>query len=111
MYTNHCVRASAIQRLVDAGIAETSIIATPGQRQVQSLASYATRNTDTKKKEIAAVLDGSRSPACSTVEIRSADQSETAQPKRPLAVPPPQCDTDDLEDTDDFIANCDIEAI
>eukprot|EP00117_Sycon_ciliatum_P047134 scpid32472/ scgid33697/ len=33
-YTNHCVRATAVQKLVDAGVSETAIMGTTGHRQV-----------------------------------------------------------------------------
>ena len=55
VYTNHCVRATAIQRLVDAGLPDTAIIATTGHKQVQSLVPFATRNSDTGKSEMAAI--------------------------------------------------------
>ena len=57
VHTNHCMRATAIQRIVNARLPATAIIATTRHKQVQSPASYATRNSDTRKSKMASILD------------------------------------------------------
>lgn len=49
-YTNHCVRATAIQTLVDANVSELAIMGTTGHHQVQSLSSYASRSRESRVK-------------------------------------------------------------
>lgn len=96
-YTYHCVRATAIQCLVDARVSETAIMGTTGHRQVQSLTSYATRNSDDRRKEMAAVLDSDhRSMATSTVTSRVSTPSEMPQ---------------HLDEIDNFIATCDLDQV
>ena len=127
-YTNHCVRASAIQRLVDAGISETSIIATTGHKQVQSITAYASRNSEARKKEIAAVLDGDGHaqsvvlppPPRPTTTRRSLPRSQpqvssVASAPKPLGPQQHQRHAEQdralLDDIDEFIATCDLDQV
>ena len=105
VYTNHCVRATAVQRLVDAGVPETAIIATTGHKQVQSLVPYACRNSDARKSEMAAILD------FQPIQPKAISQaSGSYQPTRQLAVrSAPEDSSDDFDEIDAIIASCDLE--
>lgn len=49
IYTNHCIRATTVTRLRDAGIAPTDIINVTGHRSVQSLEHYSKPSGDVRK--------------------------------------------------------------
>lgn len=85
IYTNHCIWATAIQRLIDAGVPEAAIIGTTGHTHIQSLTAYATRNSESRKSQIAAILDRDR--PCSA-SLTAAPQQPA--PSRPLPLPSTQ---------------------
>ena len=99
-YTNHCVRATAVQKLVDAGVSETAIMGTTGHRQVQSLTAYANRNSEQKRKEMAAVLDG-ESPTATNAATRALTAPTTSVQRSQQ-----QTEFHD-PDIDEYIATCD----
>eukprot|EP00117_Sycon_ciliatum_P049545 scpid80614/ scgid35100/ len=85
VYTNHCVRATSIVRLREAGFEDRKIISVTGHRNVQSLSSYDSLCTKdcTKfaaaidKKPISASLD---SASASPVQSFTAVEKENAAP-------------------------------
>lgn len=106
-YTNHCVRATVVQRLVDAGVPETTIIATTGHKQVQSLAPYASRNSDARKSEMAAILDMQPLPApAPQAASRTPIKSVTAPVSSSSAL---ESDENQMDDIDTFIATYDLD--
>ena len=55
-YTNHCIRATAITALDDAGIEARHIMRASGHKSESSIRSYACRLSEKKKKELSATL-------------------------------------------------------
>lgn len=59
VYTNHCVRATSITALDNAGIEARHIMRASGHRSESSIRSYSCRLSETKKREISQCLGDS----------------------------------------------------
>ncbi len=70
-YTNHCIRATAITALDDAGVEARHIMRTTGHKSEASIRSYASRVCDEKKRSISDTLSAARNiPATTSDEGR-----------------------------------------
>ena len=56
IYTNHCVRATAVTVLCNAGVEENDVICVSGHKNVQSLAPYRQSVSDSKRKSMSNCL-------------------------------------------------------
>ena len=66
VYTNHCVRATAITLWSNAGLANRHIMAISGHRNEQSLKSYNSRPSSNQLQQCSNVLSQALNPASST---------------------------------------------
>ena len=107
-YTNHCVRAIAIQILVDTCVPETAIIGTIGQKQVQSLTACATRNSNARRSPIASILGMEKPPQPQPAPTLPPSRQPQTMPLRLRQPTQPMLEDDDI---DDFIATCDMDAL
>ena len=56
VYTNHCIRVTAVTVLSNAGVGETDIISVSGHKNVQSLVPYQRKVGDEKRRNISHTL-------------------------------------------------------
>ena len=82
IYTNHCVRATAITTLSRAGIKDRDICSVSGHRRVESLDAYRAKPTTEKRQEMSTMLHkySSGTPA--------SDLSTSERPLSDVQMPP-----------------------
>ncbi|CAG2219073.1 KCTD1_15 [Mytilus edulis] len=70
IYTNHCVRATTINILAHAGIADREIMKITGHKCETSLSSYHADSSDKQKRKYSALLQGvDETPTSSTDNV------------------------------------------
>lgn len=67
MYTNHCIRATAITALDDAGVEARHIMRTTGHKNESSIRSYSQRVCDEKKRDMSDMLSAARNAPATVV--------------------------------------------
>ncbi|CAC5385400.1 KCTD1_15 [Mytilus coruscus] len=71
IYTNHCVRATTINILAHAGIADREIMKITGHKCETSLSSYHADSSDKQKRKYSALLQGlDETPTASTDNVK-----------------------------------------
>ena len=83
IYTNHCVRATAITLWSNAGLSNRHIMAISGHRNEQSLASYNSRPSSNQLQQCSNVLAQALNPSQTAGQVREETrqiQSSTLQP-------------------------------
>ena len=96
IYTNHCLRATAITTLDRAGISHTDICAVTGHRRVESLKSYTAPPTIKQRHHMSAILHNFGKPPKSPQPSTSHDSHAMTQlsasahlPLAPVTAPVP----------------------
>jgi len=80
-YTNHCLRATCITALDQAGFEARHIMTVSGQKSEASIRSYSRHVSDSKKQNMSRVLSGHMidlpAPSCSSAVALTMSQAET----------------------------------
>ncbi|XP_060575807.1 uncharacterized protein LOC132733222 [Ruditapes philippinarum] len=104
IYTNHCLRATAIKALDDAGVEARHIMRVSGHQSMLSIDLYAKRLSESKKEEINDILSAPfvakplKEPASCTTSIQKTTTSSTS--KRKSLVPTATVSSVPLDDLD-----------
>lgn len=102
IYTNHCIRATAITTLRDAGVAPTDIINVTGHRSVQSIQHYSKPSGQLRK-----MMSNTLSRVCEVNKVNKDSSGENLCSLKPIdqsmrriasttskSTPPLHCDSD-----------------
>ena len=80
-YTNHCVRATVITLLDNSGYEAWHIMAVSGHKNIDSIQSYSTRTSNSKKREMAESLAGAllKSPKKTCLDKENIDSVDNTK--------------------------------
>ena len=79
VYTNHCIRATAITKLAHAGVQHNEIVSITGHKSVESLRQYVQAPSQTKKQQMSAILH-SKSEVAATPTVSAASHLPSLLP-------------------------------